>query len=236
MNTYEISKAIKGFVKKHNASLNKLSKNQSQALEFASAIGVAEHYKSKGYSVSIINPAKMKKFKVKVGAKGYPWNFSRILIERNTNVFEIHMNLSVRSAHDMGVYCVDVGICREGDVPHKKVSSKWIALENSKLITFAEAKKLVIYPMLLAQFVGIVHEIKPSFIGGHLPRGFRTNNHLRPALIALGHFTATSQNIVNAYKQRKIKITVAENYDIRLASVRGGHYKTPFHVGDIDGN
>lgn len=219
----------------HKITLYNLSQNQSKAMEFASAIGVAEHYKSKGYSVNIINPSKIRIFKVKVGARGYPWNFSRIIIERNTNVFEIHMNLSVRSAHDMGVYCVDVGICREGDVPHKKVP-KWIALENSKLITFAEAKKLVVYPMLLAQFVGIVHEIKPSFIGGHLPRGFITNNHLRPALIALGHFTATSQNIVNAYKQRKIKVTVAENYDMRLAKVRGCHYKTPFYIGDMDDN
>jgi len=236
MNTDEISKAIKGFVKKHRNSLYQLSKSQSKALEFASAIGVADHYSSNGYSISVINPGKQNVFKVKESTKGYPWNFSRVILSRDTNVFEMHMNLSVRSAHDDGVYCIDVGVCKEGDVPNKRTESKWIALENSKLITFAEAKSLVVYPMLLAHFIGIVHEIKPSFIGGRLQRGFKANDHLYPTLISLGSFSATSQKIVNAYKQRKIRVVVAENYLLRLAYVRGGHYETPFYVGDLDGN
>ena len=89
-------------------------------------------------------------------------------------------------------------------------------------------KKLVVYPMLLAQFIGIVHEIKPCFIYGRLPRGFFKYEHLFPVLASLGNFSGNSSKIVDAYKSRNIHITIAENFDVRLANVRGGHQKSPF--------
>jgi hypothetical protein len=36
--------------------------------------------------------------------------------------------------------------------------------ENDQLMTFIESKSLTVYPMLLAQFVGIALEIKPAFV------------------------------------------------------------------------
>ena len=47
-------------------------------------------------------------------------------------------------------------------VPRKKQQPKWERLDNGDLITFAEVKKLIVYPMLLAHFVGIIHEIMPN--------------------------------------------------------------------------
>jgi hypothetical protein len=55
---------------------------------------------------------------------------------------ELHMNLMVRSAHDEGVYCVDVSVTSGGAVPTEKSVEKWQCLANDALITFAEAKKL----------------------------------------------------------------------------------------------
>lgn len=63
------------------------------------------------------------------------------------------MNLIVRSAHDTGKFCVDFGLAKVGAVPEKGKKGSWDALNNDDLITFGEVKKLVIYPMLLAQFI-----------------------------------------------------------------------------------
>jgi len=131
----------------------------------------------------------------------------------------------VRSAHDDGIYCVDVGVVRANSVPREKPNDGWHCVGNSDLITFAEVKKLVVYPMLLAQFLGIVHEIRPEC----LKNKFAENaSHLRPVLIALGHFSGNAAAIVSAYPSRGITVTIAENYDVRLARVRGGNLSSPF--------
>ena len=81
--------------------------------------------------------------------------------------------------------------------------------------------------MLLAQFVGIVHEIKPNFLR---TRAGLDLSHLSPVLITLGHFSGNSRLIVNKYISRQIFVTIAENYDMRLAKVRNGSATTPFDV------
>lgn len=233
MDISSVQNSIKKFLKKHKQAFYTLSSNQSKALELAIAVGVSEHYRSNGYAVSVVNPKKYPStFLVKTGTRGHPWNFTHIKLERDGTVFEAHMNLIVRSAHDEGKYCVDLGIAKLGAVPSKAKRDSWEAVDNEDLVTFAEVKKLVVYPMLLAQFVGIVHEIKPCFITGRTPRGFVKADHLFPALAALGNFSGNSSKIVEAYKTRKIRLTIAENFDIRLAYVRGNHESSPFIFED----
>ena len=167
MDISSVQQSIKKFLKKHKQTFYKISSNQSKALELAVTVGVSEHYRSNNYDVTIVNPKKTPNtFIVKTGTRGYPWNFSHLVFERNNSVYEAHMNLMVRSAHDEGKYCVDLGLTKIGAVPKKAKKPLWEATANKDLITFAEVKKLVVYPMLLAQFVGIVHEIKPCFISG----------------------------------------------------------------------
>jgi hypothetical protein len=141
------------------------------------------------------------------------------------------MNLMVQSAHDPGIYCVDVGIVEASAIPFEKPKIKWLCLDNESLITFAEVKKLVVYPMLLAQFLGIVHEIKPGFLSSF---DLDDTAHLAPTLIALGHFSGNASSIVNNYKSRNIYVTIAENYDIRLARVRSGSINSPFQNSEED--
>lgn len=229
MDVSAVQESIEKFLRKHKQAFSKIGLNQSKALELAVAVGVSEHYRSMGYAVHVVNPRKSPMtFVVKTGARGYPWNFTHLKFERRGTVFEGHMNLVVESAHDEGRYCVDFGLTKAGCVPCEARRDIWIAAKNRDLITFAEVKKLVVYPMLLAQFIGIVHEIKPCFIAGRSPRGFVSENHLYPVLASLGNFSGNSSRIVKGYKRRKIRVVVAENYDIRLARVRGKKQSSPF--------
>lgn len=230
MNVMEIENSVNSFIKKHKSSFYMAGMAQTKALELGAAVGVSEHYKSNGYQLTIQNPQKdPDHFIVKTSTKGYPWNFSKIILEKGNVVCEVHMNLTVRSAHDEGIYCVDVGIVNPDVIPLEKTKEKWLCIENDDLITFSEVKKLAVYPMLLAQFIGIVHEIKPRFIRGHTPKGFVKNKHLFPALISLGTFSGNSKKIVEAFPSRKIRVEICENFDVRIAKLRGQATSTPFY-------
>lgn len=230
MNFESIKEHIVAFIGKYQNELYALSQNESKALELAGTIAVAEHYRYLGYSISVVNPDTSKNyFLVKTSTRGYPWNFSKIIISKGDKVFEIHTNLSVRSYHDEGIYCVDIGIIKEGSIERNE--KKWICVKNENLISFGEVKKLVIYPMLLAQFFGIVHEIKPSYTKCN---NFDNTEILQPILISLGNFSGNSSSIVSCYRKRKINVYIAQNFDIRLANFRAKKNETPFYDKELD--
>jgi len=120
-----------------------------------------------------------------------------------------------------------VAIVNAGVVPHKKGKKAAPPTPNSDLISFVEAKKLVIYPMLLAQFVGIVHEVAPKFL--KRDRKYELGDgHLHPSLVALGRLGTNTQDILKSFKRRKYKISIAEHFDIRLSAAARGGNLSPF--------
>jgi hypothetical protein len=224
MDEAAVRNAIRAVIRTHKQVFAYIGTSQTKLLELGAISAFAEHYKANGFSVKAIHPKGKSYFAVKTSTRGDPWNFSRFTATKNNKTIELHMNVLVRSAHDRGIYCVDVGVVKDHAIPAEKPKKKWRCLKNSDLVTFGEAKKLVVYPMLLAQFIGIVHEIKPWFLGC----GVRKRPHPAPVLIALGHFSGNSGQIVSSYPSRNIAVTIAENFDIRLSRVRGGSAKSAF--------
>jgi len=227
MNANKISSAIRQFARQHRTALDFLNARQTQLLEVGAMVGVIQHYRAYGYKTTIQNPTGTQEFRVKLSTRGHPADYSHVVCERGAILFELHSNLSVLGARDSGVFCVDVATVNCGVVPTKKGKTASEPLPNSQLISFAEAKKLVIYPMLLAQFLGIVHEIKPKFLRRD-KKYCLGDDHLHPALIALGNLTLNAKDILRSFKRRKYKIVVAENFDIRLSAAARGSNLSPF--------
>lgn len=231
MNADQISNAIRQFARHHRTALDFLNARQTQLLEVGAMVGVVQHYRAFGYETSIQNPSGTQEFRVKLSTRGHPADYSHVVCARGTSVFELHSNLSVFGGRDSGIYCVDVAVVNPGIVPTKKSKQGLEILKNSELISFAEAKKLVIYPMLLAQFVGIVHEILPKFLKRD-KKYCLGDDHLHPALIALGNLTSNATDILRSFNRRKYKIVVAESFDIRLSAAARVTDRSPF-VGSI---
>jgi hypothetical protein len=230
MNVDSVKEALREFTRKHRAAFTLVAKRESQLLELAAMVGVELHYRSNGYLTTIMSPGKGNVFVVKTSTRGHPSKYSFVLIEKGEESGEVHMNLMVRGAHDDGIYCVDVGIVKAGIVPQKKDPKiKWQCAPNGALISFAEAKRLPVYPMLLAQFIGIVHEIRPEFLRAPPPEGFGRKMQLPPTLISLGRFSGNSKAIVDAYATRDISVCIAENFDVRLASHRKAGTSSPLY-------
>jgi hypothetical protein len=185
MNIDAIQQALREFTQKHRATFSMVAARQSPLLELAAIVGVDLHYRSNGYSSVIRSPEGSGTFVVKISTRGHPSRYSSITFEKDGQAAEAQMNLLVRGARDEGIYCVDVGIVEPGVVPENvSKKEKWVCVPNNSLLSFAEAKRLVVYPMLLAQFVGIVHEIRPQFLASPVPTGFGRHFHLPPTLIA----------------------------------------------------
>ncbi len=87
--------------------------------------------------------------------------------------------------------------------------------------------------MLLAQFVGIVHEIAPRFLRGRR-RGFGPRGHIPPTLVTLGGLSGTSTAIIRGFAARGFQLNIAPNYDVRLAMARADHKRSPMYGPDHD--
>lgn len=223
-----ITKALMDFIQRHRTTFSQIGSRQSQVLELGALVIACEHYRIKGYSVIPMNLLK-NEFKVKTGAKGYPENFSWFECSKNGTKVTIHANVPVRSAYgnDQGIYVVDVGVIQGDAQALRSQDGKRVSFANSELVTFVEAKKLVIYPMLLAQFVGIVHEIKPNFLKPRPHKRFKRDGHFFPALVTVGYLHGTSAGIRQGFLDRKFKLTIVPAFDTEIAKLRGGRTVSP---------
>ncbi|HEX5177806.1 MAG TPA: hypothetical protein VFW04_00630 [Gemmatimonadaceae bacterium] len=228
MNVDAIEATLASFVARHRTTFARIGTRQSQILELAAIIGVSQHYVATGFGVQVVNPKGSSSFIVKSATRGHPADYSRIACSKGGDAIELHTNLMVQGAHDDGIYCVDVGIAAPGRVPDRKGKEKWVSLANSDLRSFAEVKKLVVFPMLLAQFVGIVHEIRPEFLVPPTPANFGAGKHLPPTLISLGHFSGNSRHIVDSFRRRGFGFLVRPNFDMQLAWCRKDDNRSPF--------
>ena len=164
---------------------------------------------------------KNRRFRVKTTSNGYPWNFSWYEVSRDGRTFELLTNAKVFGGFpDGGTYVVDVAVLTQGSVSAaRKRGSGFPGFENSRLRTFIESKALTVYPMLLAQFVGIVLEVKPTFVQGRRPRYHIIQDHFDPAMVALGSFSANADRIVQCYPDRGYRINIVTRFD--AAAARG---------------
>jgi hypothetical protein len=233
-----ISKSLRSFVKSHQAEFQKLTRRQSQLLEVGAFLTAAKHYELAGYDVKLINP-KRGKLRVKLGTNGYPWNFSRFEVTGDGAHLEIHTNLPVSDA--IGTpgarYVVDLAVVKAWTVPREAsapTDEKFKALANEHLLTFIEAKALVIYPMLIAQFIGIVHELKPAFLNDEVPDAFEEQQHFRPCLVSLGYLHGTCWNIVKGFSGRGIHIVIVSKFDQKLSRLGNGGDRSPLGIQNYE--
>jgi hypothetical protein len=232
MNVSRISGNLRAFIKAHGRQFSEIPRRESALLELGALVLSSEHYRLKGYTIQIENQQKGR-FSVKLSSRGHPYNFSWFTCQKDKRKYEIHANLSVAGAHgDGAIYVVDVAVTKADKIPKSRPKRPWLCAKNSDLITFAECKKLVVYPMLLAQFVGIVHEIKPSFLGISNKQQ-RNPRHFYPALLSTGYLTPNSSKILTGFGQRQYRLCVIHNCEKHLSDLQNGSASvSPFMVGN----
>lgn len=230
MDVDKISDSLSAFIKTHSLSFHHMALRETALLELGALTIASEHYRILGYSVTAENP-QSGLFAAKLSSRGHPFNFSWFRCEKGGDVFEIHSNLAVAGGHkDGAVYVVDVAVVAgDAAVPKIKPKTPWVRLDNKDLVSFVEVKKLVVYPMLLAQFVGIVHEIMPQALKRTATAAEGEDDHFPPTLVSLGYMKGTSASILKGFAKRKYRVCIIHSFDAHLyAMSRGSVDKSPF--------
>ncbi len=235
------------FLNRHRAPISEIARQNTHIFEAACYVLVARHYEEAGYQLQPENLLDSK-FRFRYSTGGYPWNFSYFAVfasepteDGNVLLFEIRHNQKVAGAwvdteeesEDKALFAVDVAVIEGGSLPTlpqgTKRTDEPIWVENKNLITFAEAKKLRAYPMLLAQFFGIVHEVKPEFVrigDRDISQDFWQRQHPPPTLMTSDDLSEGTKRVLRSFAERNLQIRVVEDVtglsdEILLSKLRG---------------
>lgn len=216
-----LAAGVRKIAAQHRTTFDDISGKRSALLEYAALMLAVERYAEAGYTVTAKNLT-ASKFRIKKSSNGYPWRFSWYEVSAGRLTFELLTNAKVFGAYagDRGTYVVDVAVLEPGAIARAKADGRnFGGFPNEDLRTFVESKALVVYPMLLAQFIGIVLEILPRFVtDGRRRRGHVKHGHFDPALVALGTFSANAHRIVEHYPMRNYRVNVVPRLDVEAAS------------------
>jgi hypothetical protein len=226
MGKNELAKALENVIIQYKETFGLISRKDGALLELSAMMLAIQHYEKSNYKVKPIipNDVKMKTkmglkvaFEPKWGTKGIPRKHCWWEIQRDKEKYEIHMNAPVWDgiSGKAGVYVVDVAVINSEaqtipDKDYKGVSG----FANNDLITFMEAKSFPIYPMLVAHFLGIVHEIKPWAMNNKTPSRFLKESHFDPTLVSRGDPKVNVGNILRSLSKRKIRVRVIHKFEV----------------------
>lgn len=215
MNLESLAEQLNGLLISATEVTVQVGDNATQLFEFGTLLAFAHYYVDRGFQVAPINLTNRNSFRVKTSPRGYPGNYSAIRVENpnDNSEFFIYQNLAVqgRRATDAH-FCLDVAILREA-IPNVRPIG-WQFAANSQLISFAEAKFLKVYPMLVAHFIGIVHELMPDYLSGSCNP---PSPHTAPILVSKGNLSENLRAIVDSFAGRGMTIRVENDFDRRLA-------------------
>jgi hypothetical protein len=227
-----ISRQVADFLSRHKSSLYEIVKQNTNVFETFCFVLFVQYYETVGYKLEPKNLLDGK-FRFKYSTRGYPWNYSYFAVSsheskggKTHDLFEIRHNQQVSGAwievgegvgEDPPMFALDISVIEAGSLPQLKQGQKrkkenyWV--DNANLITFAEAKKLTAYPMLLAQFLGIVHEVKPNFLklGQKDIHDGHSEPHPPPVLFTSSHLSLGTERVLQSFEARDMRMIVIEN-------------------------
>jgi hypothetical protein len=211
----KLALAIAEVVSAHRAAYIDVTRRRSSLLELAAMMLAVQHYEKNGYNAS---PANLHsgRFRPKWSSKGEPRDYSWWNLTRDGSGVEAHLNAPVWDGHggQTATFVVDVGIVSQGVGTRKDPEKQDLrGFENTDLATFVESKSLPIYPMLVAQFLGIAGEITPWVHSGVSPPGFDHGRHFDPALVSRGMPSANTSRLLDSIATRGVRVRVIPSFD-----------------------
>lgn len=185
------------------------SGRMSQFFEVGTLLAVYKYYKHLGYITKIHDIRGV--FRCKLTTRGYPADYSYVTAQDPSvpsQIFAIYQNVPIQTSSIAHAHlCVDVAVLRR---PLNKARPRnWKFVSNSQMLTWVECKYLEIYPMMVAHFIGIIHELSP----GHLSGASTSHPHLQPTLVSKGSLSPNLQLIINSFQSRNITANVRVPFD-----------------------
>lgn len=178
-----------------------------EAFVFAATVA---WFKEQGWKVTIHHPAKHDAklgMKLKFSTRGKPSGYSYAECEKGKRTLQIRHGLRIATAaytpsqKKPANICVDVAVIENTDLG-KFASDDFVT--NNKLVTFGEAKHMSAFAELVANFVGLVHELQPDRLKAKRPH----KNRLSPFLYVSGFLQNTALGIKESIENRQYDLQI----------------------------
>ena len=169
------------------------------------------------WTVEIINPLNASaepEFRLKFSTRGRPEGYSYVRCTSTSGeVVQIRHQLRVATRHHRASdrpaanVCLDVAVIKDADLSGLGTNDY---VDNASLITFGEAKHMSAFAELVANFLGLVHELQPERLKRVRMKLWRSRQkeYPSPFLFVSGHLFYTAQGITNTITRRKFDLDV----------------------------
>lgn len=222
---------VHGFLRDHYTEVAHIADSLPHIFEAVCFVTFVRHYEPE-YEMKPANLMPDGKFRFRWSTSGLPWNYSffEAVVKSSEPseparvAFEVRHNQKVASAWSgqdaagrEALFALDVAVLSPEALPKlppkTKAAGQRTWASNAHLMTFGEAKMLVAYPMLIAQFFGIVHEVSPTHVGtgGASGRAPSAGPHPPPVLFTSGSLTKGTDNVIRSMEDRGYRLRVVED-------------------------
>lgn len=213
----QAQKQLKSFFTKQKPKLNSFGSTVNQTFEAYVFARVIHWYTNAGHSVKMINPNVNGKkiFRLKFSTRGAPKKYSYAEISFNGQIVQLRHQLRISTAsHNSSLQnkaniCCDISIIKDNDLSNFTTND---ALDNDQLISFGEVKHMSAFAELIANFIGLAHELTPANLDAIRIPGF-VSNHLSPFLYVSGLMNPTAKGILETIVNRKFNLDVYSHHN-----------------------
>lgn len=216
----KIKQSLAVFFDQNGSNLNVFGTTVNQTFEAFVFAATIAWYQEDGWSVEFRHPKsydergqlrEMKQIRLKFSTRGSPNNYSYVVCKKGSK--EVHIRHQLRVAtkeHGDDLkrpanVCLDVAVIEPRNLT--KLSSDDF-VPNASLITFGEAKHMSAFAELIANFIGLVHEMQPHRLQGIRVKGKRRKKDLAPFLYVSGLLFITAQGIEETIKRRGFDLDI----------------------------
>lgn len=206
-------KALKHFFKNEKPKISSFGSTVNQTFEASVFADCIKKYQTNKWVVAIKNPVinKRQAFRLKFSTRGAPSGYSYALCEKGAEECQIRHGLRVSTKHHKNknaspanIVC-DIAIIKNVNLESFKTND---ALPNDQLISFGEVKHMSAYAELIANFIGMVHEIQPKRLKRIRLKTWKQSEHVSAFLYVSGLLYSTAKGINLTIEQRKFDMDI----------------------------
>lgn len=209
----ETKQRLATFFQAAKKDLHLFGETVNQTFEAHVFAALVAHYGKLGWDPKLMHPGKRADgtavVRLKFNTRGKPKGYTYALCTKGGVSIQIRHQLRVSTAHRTGAerrspnICLDVAVIENLDLDRYTTDQP---VPNGDLLSFGEAKHMSAYAELVAQFLGIVHEMMPHCLQGKEPSQ-RYKEHPAPFLFVSGKFYPSAEGIRETIEARGLRVS-----------------------------
>ena len=215
IDTGKLKTSLQTFFKEKRPEFNAFGSTVNQVFEAFVFASVATWYRSRGWTIDFVHPKRHsgEHLRLKYSTRGRPENYTYIRCVKGKEEVHLRHSLRVATKHFKpgqrfrANIVLDVAVLSPVDTSEMSSDSH---IENRNLISFGEAKHMSAFAELVANFVGLVHELQPKRLKRIRGESYTPTmmKHPSPFLFVSGFLFHTAQGIAETITERGFDIDI----------------------------